>query len=59
MKDNYKIEKRGEYYCLLNNNRVLYKSKDKQKVRSRYDGRKRAQENQLDREIRARSYRWI
>ena len=57
MKDNYKIEKRGEYYCLLNNNRVLYKSKDKQKVQSRYDGRKRAQENQLDREIRASSYR--
>ena len=59
MKNNYKIEKRGEYYCLLNNGKVEYKSKDEQKVRSRYGGRKRAQENQFDREIRARSYRWI
>lgn len=58
MKDNYKIEKRGEYYCLLNNNKVEYKSKDKQKVQSRYDGRRRAQSNQVDREFMARSYRW-
>lgn len=59
MKDNYKIEKRGKYYCLLNNGKVEYKSKDKQKVQSRYDGQRRSQENQLDREIRARNYRWI
>jgi hypothetical protein len=36
MKDNYKIEKRGEYYCLLNNGKVEYKSKDEQKVKSKY-----------------------
>ena len=59
MKDNYKIERRGEYYCLINNNKVEYKSKDKEKVQSRYDGRIRAQHNQIDREIRARNYRWI
>lgn len=58
MKDNYKIEKRGEYYCLLNNNKVEYKSKDKQKVQSRYDGRIRARDNQLERQERARNYRW-
>ena len=59
MKYNYKIEKRGEYYCLLNNGTVEYKSKDKDKVQLIYDGRKRSQENQFNREIRARFYRWF
>ena len=55
----FSIEKRGQYWCLLSGNRIVYKSKDEQKVRSRYDGQRRSQENQLDREIRARNYRWI
>ena len=56
MKDNYKIEKRGQYYYLLNNKTVLYKSKDKQKVQSRYDGRRQSQSNQIDREFASRTH---
>ena len=52
----YKIERRGQYWCLLEDNRVVYKSKDEQKVRSRYDGRMRAQSNQVDRQYKARTH---
>lgn len=52
----YSVEKRGQYWCLLEDNRVAYKSKDKQKVMSRYNGRLQSQANQIDREYASRTH---
>ena len=52
----YTIERRGQYWYLLEDNRVVYKSKDEQKVRSRYGGRLRSQANQVDREYASRTH---
>ena len=52
----YKIERRGQYWCLLEDNCVVYKSKDEQKVRSRYAGRLQSQANQIDRQYESRTH---
>ena len=40
-----KIEKRGQYYCIISGNRVIYKSKDQNKVQARYDQMTKVDEN--------------
>lgn len=44
--DYYRVEKKGTYWYLFRNgNIVIYKSKNETKVRSRYEGLLKAQDN--------------
>ena len=50
MKQIYKLEKRNKYYCIISGNRVIYKSKDEMKTKSRYNGLMTVLTKQMTRE---------
>lgn len=57
MNDYYHVEKKGQYWYLFKNgNIVSYKSKDEAKVRSRYEGLLKVQDNLERRRNNARYF---
>ena len=57
--DHYRVDKKGQYWYLFRNgNIVMYKSKNELKVRSRYEGLLKAQDNLERRRNSARYFLW-
>lgn len=51
-----KMKRKGQYYYLIENNRIVYKSKDESKVKMRFDMRKESEYRREER--RERSHNW-
>lgn len=53
MNNKYTMERKGQFYILREGTRIIYKSKDKSKVRYKYE---LLEGNRVDRECRAADY---